>query len=274
MSPFAASMDGGQVATLFLVLLRCTGFVVTAPILGHRAVPGPAKAGLIAVLSVTLAGGAAVAANAGPMLLAAPVELAIGVGLGLTMAASFSVVDAASRLLSIQMGLSLGAVFDPVSGEASTPLEPLFAVLTGLLFLALNLHLAVVRVLAESFRALPIGGALPSGLFGALASLTAIALELAVKVAMPLALILLLVELAVALVSRAIPQVNVFFLGLPLKILVGIALIAFALPGLLTGLSGVFATLIEGTGQAMTAQAPVASAAPAPSAAPVASPAP
>jgi flagellar biosynthetic protein FliR len=262
MNPFAATLASGQVASLFLVMLRCAGFVMTAPILGHRAVPSPVKAGLVAVLSITLASGAAVAADALPMLLAAPVELAIGVGLGLTMAAGFAVVDAGSRLLSIQMGLSLGAVFDPVGGEASTPFEPLFAVLAGLLFLALNLHQAIVRILAESFTALPIGGSLPAGLFGSLASLIAIALELAVKVAMPLALVLLLVELAVALISRAIPQVNVFFLGLPLKILVGMALVAIALPGLLNGISGVFTTLIEGTGRAMTAIAPAASAVP------------
>jgi flagellar biosynthetic protein FliR len=262
MSPFAATLGAGQVASLLLVMLRCAGFVLTAPILGHRAVPAPVKFGLIAVLSVTLAGGAAVAADAQPVLLAAPLELLIGIGLGLTMGAGFAVVDAASRLLSIQMGLSLGAVFDPVGGEASTPFEPLFAVLAGLLFLALNLHQAIVRILAESFTALPIGGALPSGLFGALASLIAIALELAIKVAMPLALVLLLVELSVALVSRAIPQINVFFLGLPLKILLGMALVAIALPGLLAGIGGVFNVLIEGTGRAVSAVAPVASAAP------------
>ena len=262
MSPLAATLPAGQVATLFLVMLRCAGFVITAPIFGHRTVPGPVKAGLIGVFSITLAADATVAPHAQPMLLAAPVELLIGVGLGFTMAAAFAVVDAGARLLSIQMGLSLGAVFDPVGGEASTPLEPLFAVLAGLLFLVLNLHQAVVRILAESFTALPIGGTLPAGLFGTLASLIAIALELAVKVTMPIALILLLVELAVALISRAIPQVNVFFLGLPLKILVGIALIAFALPGLLNGIGGVFNTILEGTARAVSAAAPAASAAP------------
>ena len=65
------------------------------------------------------------------------------------------------------MGLSLGAVFDPVGGEASTPFDPLFAVMAGLLFLVLNLHLAVVSVLADSFSSLPIGGDWPTGLFGA-----------------------------------------------------------------------------------------------------------
>jgi flagellar biosynthetic protein FliR len=255
MSPFVASLEGGQVASLFLVLLRCTGFVVTAPILGHRAVPAPVKAGLAAVMAITLASGAKAAPGAASVLMAAPMELLLGLAMGFMLGLGFAVVDAASRLLSIQMGLSLGAVFDPVGGEASTPLEPLFAIMAGLLFLALNLHLAVIRVLAESFATLPIGGGLPAGLFASGAQLIALALELAVRVAMPLALVLLLVELAVALISRAIPSINVFFLGLPLKILIGIALIALALPGLMGGISGIYRFLISGVGDALGAAA-------------------
>jgi flagellar biosynthetic protein FliR len=255
MTPFDASLPGGQVATRFLVLLRGPGFVATAPILGHRSVPAQVKVGLAGVLAVSLAGSAPVAPGAAPVLVAAPLELLVGVALGFTLGLGFAVVDAASRLLSIQMGLSLGAVFDPVGGEASTPLEPLFAVMAGLLFLALNLHLAVIRVLAQSFTALPIGGGLPAGLFGSATQLIALALELAVRVAMPLALVLLLVELAVAMISRAIPQINVFFLGLPLKILIGIALIAIALPGLLGGIAGIYRFLVQGVGDALTTAA-------------------
>jgi flagellar biosynthetic protein FliR len=255
MNPFSMTLDGGHTASLFLVFLRCSGFVVTAPILGHRAVPSTVKAGLIAVLAITLGRGAAVAAGAAPVLLAAPVEVLIGVAMGFTLALGFSAVDSAARLLSIQMGLSLGAVFDPVGGEASTPFDPLFAVMAGLLFLALNLHLAIIGILNDSFTTLPIGGGWPVGLFGTVGRLAGLALELSARVAMPLALVLLLTELAVALVSRAIPQINVFFLGLPLKILLGIALVALALPNLLDGFAAVFRYLIEGAGGALVAGA-------------------
>jgi len=266
MNPLAMTLEGGQVASLFLVLLRCTGFVVTAPILGHRSVPRPVKAGLIAILAIVCARGAAVAPGASPFLVAAPVELLIGIVLGTSFALAFAVIETIARLVSIQMGLSLGAVFDPVGGEASTPLGPLFAVMSALLFLALNLHLAIITVLADSFAALPIGGDWPAGLFGAAAQLVALSLELAARVAMPLALVLLLTELAVALVSRAIPQVNVFFLGLPLKILIGIALIALSLPTILAGMSGIFRFVLDGVGTAVAggagAAGPLASAAP------------
>jgi flagellar biosynthetic protein FliR len=250
MNPLSMTLDGGQVASLFLVLLRCTGFVVTAPIYGQHSVPRPVKAGLAAILAITLARGAVAAPGAIPVVMAAPIELLIGITMGLTMALAFSVIETIARLISIQMGLSLGAVFDPVGGEASTPLGPLFAVMSGLLFLVLNLHLAIITILADSFRTLPIGGNWPAGLFGAAAQLIALGLELSARVAMPLALILLLVELAVALISRAIPQVNVFFLGLPLKILLGIALIAISLPVILNGMSHVFRFFLEGVAAA------------------------
>jgi flagellar biosynthetic protein FliR len=257
MNELTMTLGGGQVASLFLVLLRCTGFVVSAPILGHRAVPSPVKAGLAALLAVTLAGGAAITPGAQPILVAAPIELLIGVAMGLSFALAFAVMETIARLVSIQMGLSLGAVFDPVGGEASTPLGPLFAATSALLFLALNLHLALVRVLADSFRALPIGGQWPTNLFGAAANLVALGLELSARVALPLALVLLLVELSVALISRAIPQINVFFLGLPLKILVGIALIAVALPTVLTGMTSIFRFVFDGVASAVATGASV-----------------
>jgi flagellar biosynthetic protein FliR len=269
MNPLALTLEGGQTASLFLVFLRCTGFIVTAPIFGHRAVPRPVKAGLIAILALTLASDANAAPGAVPMLVAAPIELLIGITMGFALGLGFSAVETAARLLSLQMGLSLGAVFDPVSGEASTPFDPLFAVMAGLLFLALNLHLAIVGVLADSFTALPIGGAWPTDLFGAVSRLIALALELAARVAMPLALVLLLVELAVALISRAIPQVNVFFLGLPLKILVGIVLVGISLPTILAGMAGIFRFLLDGVAAAVVAGgAGLAGASPIPSVTP------
>ena len=240
------ALGGGQVASLFLVLMRTTGLIVTAPILGHRAVPAPVKAGLAAVLALTLARGAAVAPDALPVLIAAPIELLIGLCLGMIISIGFQAVELGGRLISLQMGLSLGAVFSPTSHEGSTPLDPFFSVFAGLLFLALDLHLAVIRALASSFTTLPLGGGWPADLWLLAARMLALALELGTRIAMPLALVLLLTELAVALLARAIPQINVFILGLPLKIMVGIAVTAVALPNLAAGMTTIFRFVFNG----------------------------
>lgn len=240
------AIGGGQVTSIFLVLMRTTGFAVTAPILGHRAVPAPVKAGMAAILALALARSAAIAPGALPLIVAAPIELLIGLSLGTVISIGFQAVELGGRLISLQMGLSLGAVLSPTSSEGGTPFDPFFSVLAGLLFLALDLQLAVVRVLASSFETLAIGGGWPTDLWLLAGQLIALALQLGTRVAMPVALVLLLTELAVALLARAIPTINVFMLGLPLKIMVGIAVTALALPNLAAGATSIFRFLIEG----------------------------
>lgn len=240
------SLGGGQVTFLFLVLLRTTGLVVTAPLLGHRAVPNSLKAGLAAVLTVGLATGATAVDGAQPAVIAAPVELLIGACLGFTLSLGFHAIELVGRVLALQMGLSLGAVFSPTSREEGTPLDPLFAIFAGLLFLALDLHTGLIRVLAASFESLPLGGAWPADLWLLAARMAALAMELGVRVGLPLVLVLLLVELAVALLARAIPQINVFILGLPVKLIAGITVTALALPSLAAGAAMIYRYVVDG----------------------------
>ena len=234
------TLAGGQVSMLFLVMLRCTGLVFTAPIFGHHSIPTLVKFGLAATLTVALARVAGTSAGTMPLILAAPIELIIGLALGYTLSMCFEAVELAGRVISIQLGLSLAGVFSPTEEEASTAIDPFFSVLAGLLFLAMNLHLAVVQSLANSFLIYPVGGGWPADLAMTGAQTVALALELGVRVALPIALVLLLVELTVALLARAIPQINVFILGLPLKMLVGVAVLAVAMPSLVSGAASIY----------------------------------
>jgi flagellar biosynthesis protein FliR len=235
-----AEISGGQSALLFLVMLRCTGLVFAAPLFGHHALPTLLKFGLAAALTVALAAQAGTTAGALPLVMAAPVELVIGLSLGFILSLSFQAVELAGRVISIQLGLSLGSVFSPTQEEASTAIDPFFSVLAGLLFLAMGLHLAIVQVLANSFTAYPVGAGWPSDLALTGARTVALAMELGVRVALPVALVLLLVELSVGLLARAIPQINVFILGLPDKMLVAFAVLAAAMPALIAGAATIY----------------------------------
>ena len=235
-----ATISGGQASLLLLVMLRCTGLVFTAPIFGHHSIPTLVKFGLAAALAVALDKTAGVSAGALPLLVAAPIELIIGISLGYILSLGFQGVELAGRVISIQLGLSLAAVFSPTEEEASTAIDPFFSVMAGLVFLAMNLHLAVVQTLAHSFAVYPIGGGWPADLAMTGAQTITLVLELGVRVALPIALVLLLVELSVALLARAIPQINVFILGLPLKMLVGIAVLAVAMPSLISGAASIY----------------------------------
>jgi flagellar biosynthetic protein FliR len=247
-SPATLTLDGGQVATLFLVLLRVTGFVVAAPIFGHRSVPGMVKAGLAVTLTVALSGHATIASGAMPVLLAAPIELLVGLVLGTLLGLGLRAAEIAGRLLSLQAGLSLSSVLGPTFDEGATPLDPLFSVLGALLFLAMGLHIALVAALARSFGPFPLGGALQAdiGQFGA--QLSALIIDAGVQLALPLSITLLLVELAVALLSRAIPTLNVFILGLPIKLLATIVVFLAALPFFMDALGHLYTMVFRAVG--------------------------
>jgi flagellar biosynthesis protein FliR len=239
-------LAGSQAATMFLVLMRCAGFVITAPLLGHRGVPMPIKAGLAVALTVALAARAGSTPGAAPVLLAVPIELGIGVALGFILSLGFHAVEMTGRLISLQTGLSLEAVLSPTGGnEGATALDPLFALLAGLLFLALDVHLAMVGVIARSFEAFPLGAGWPGSVWLAAVQLSTLLLEIGVRIALPLALVLLLAELAMALVARAIPQLNVFVLSLPLKLTLGIVLLIASLPALAAGTGNAYGTIVS-----------------------------
>jgi flagellar biosynthetic protein FliR len=236
----SVTISGGQASMMFLVMLRCLGLVFTAPIFGHHSIPTLVKFGLAAALAIALDKTAGATAGTMPLLLAAPFELIIGISRGFVLSLGFSAIELSGRAISIQLGLSLAAVFSPTQEEASTPIDPFFSVLAGLLFLAMNLHRAVVLALAHSFTAYPVGGGWPADLAMTGAQTITLAMELGVRVALPIALVLLLTELSVALLARAIPQINVFILGMPLKMLVGIAVLGAAMPSLITGAESIY----------------------------------
>ena len=235
-------------AALFLVLMRCIGFVVAAPLLGHRAVPGTVKAALAAFLAIAVSSYAVPATNELPMLLAVPVEVVIGLALGFLLGLGMRATEVIARLLSLQAGLSLASVYGPTFDDGGTALDPFFSVITTLLFLGLGLHLAMVGALARSFGPLPLGGA-PGpdfAMFGV--RMISLALELGFQIALPLALALLLAELAVALLSRAIPTINVFILGLPMTLLACFVVVIVALPILIDAIGHVLLVIQRSVG--------------------------
>lgn len=241
----AITLTGGEVTAFFLVLLRCTGFIVAAPLFGHRSLPRTVKAALALVFAAALLPRAAVAPGADAVALAAPVELLLGLSLGFLLSLGFHAIEIAGRLLALQLGLSLEAVLNPLNQDPSTALDPFFGVLAGLLFLALGLHVETVRILAGSFAAFPIGGGWPVGLGLVAGQVIVLALDLGTRLALPMALVLLFVELLVGLISRAVPQVNVFILGLPAKLLIGTAAISMAIPTLVSGASRILEALFR-----------------------------
>jgi len=212
-----------------LALTRLLGVFLFAPIYGHEAVPMRVRVGLAAVL-------AWVAAPASlPELwssqafgLAIAREALIGVSLGFAASIVFSGFALMGELAAVQGGLGAAAVLDPSSGANSVVLSTLIGTIAALVFLVTGGHHEVLRAVFLSFEALPVGlGALPASGFASIASAGAIVFEVAVRIAAPFTVAMLASNVAVGMLGRAIPQLNLIALQLPAQI--GLTLLLMAL---------------------------------------------
>jgi flagellar biosynthetic protein FliR len=213
------------VSTL-LVLFRVAAVVMTAPILGAAA--GAARTRLLLAIALTLVlvpvtpRMDATDFNAG-LILDCAQQVVIGVAMGLIIQIAFETLMLAGEMLSSGSGLSFAQLIDPVRGTDASALGGLLTALGMLLFLSLDGHLALIKVLATSFKDLPLGARLD--LSGMSHSVVAAGSDLfggAMQVAVPGLVALLTVNLLMGLASRAAPTLNIFAVGLPVSVLAGL----------------------------------------------------
>lgn len=224
--------------TLLLVFARVGGLMVVAPLLGNRALPGMAKAGFafifaLAVTPLTLPHAPKLPEHL--VVLAGQViaETVFGLALGYIARLLFSAVEMAGYLVDTQMGFGFINLLDPFSEQQASVLSMFQFQLAITLYLLMNGHLVLLGSLAQSFDALPPGGVALHGDFGlTILPLLKTMFMLGFRLALPAMGVLFVLDAAFGLISRMVPQVNVFIVGLPAKIIIGLATVALLLPTL------------------------------------------
>ena len=166
-------------------------------------------------------------------------QVIIGVSLGFALNVLFDAVSMGGQLLANSMGLSFAFNVDPMRGTGTPALGQLYALLVMLTFLALDGHLALIEVLVEGFRSLPIGqtGLSNEGIWQLVAWGTQI-FSGALAVALPGITALLIVNIAFGVMSRAAPSLNLFAVGFPISLIFGLAIILIGLPSLQSAFVG------------------------------------
>lgn len=158
-------------------------------------------------------------------------QLLIGTIMGLTLRIMFAAVDVAGEIIGLQMGLSFASFFDPNSGAQTAVMSSFLSLVNSLLFLAMNGHLLTLSVLAESFRLLPIGlSPFPSAGIPPLLAWSATLFATGLMLALPLITALLITNLALGVLARIAPQLNIFAVGFPVTIITGFVVVLLALP--------------------------------------------
>jgi flagellar biosynthetic protein FliR len=219
---------------LALGTARGTGFVLVAPPFNSSAVPGPVKAAMALALAVTVYGRLSPGLGnptAGFLIVTGVTEVAIGAALGFLVQVLFSAVQTAGGILDVTGGFTLQPAYDPLSLTTNGPVGKLhFQLATTLLFTSGG-HLLMVRGFVESYKGLPLGASLPTGhLAQDLIKAFSMMFLAALQLAGPMVAVLLLADIALGLLSRAAPALNVFQTSFPVKIMLTLALLGLTFP--------------------------------------------
>lgn len=212
-----------------LALLRFAPVLVIPAITPFSWAPLHVRTLLLFALSALLAGVAPLAALPGDLVMAAASELLVGGCYGLAVMLPMATLGLSARVLDIQAGLASASLFNPGLQTQDTLLGSALSMLGTFTFFALGFHLLVLRSLVASARWLPLGGVgrLPAA--GPLMAMLGSQFVLGLMVVIPVMLGLFAVDIFVALASRSMPQANIYFLALPMKVAAVLVLLAASL---------------------------------------------
>jgi flagellar biosynthetic protein FliR len=217
------------VASFILPLVRVAALLMALPIFGGPLLPQRIR--LFLALAITVC----IAPTLPPMpevhaldlsgLLLVAEEIIIGTLLGFSLQFLFQVFVVAGQIIAVQIGMSFAAMVDPTNGVSSPVIGQFFTMLVTLLFLSMNGHLVVFEVLAESFTTLPVGATLVTGKFWDLVLRLGWVLGAGILLVLPAITALLVINIAFGVMTRAAPQLNIFSIGVPLTLVIGMVIL-------------------------------------------------
>lgn len=243
LSVTAAQLDAWLAAFMF-PLARILGLIAAAPFLSNRAVSPRIR--LSAGLAIALA-----VLPALPPIKPIPTDslfalgvlihqALIGIAIGFLMRIFFAAIDLAGEVIGLQMGLSFAVFFNPQTGGQSSVVAEFLNLVTLMIFLALNGHLMLINVLVLSFEWLPIGEATSSDAWLFIARHATAMFTIGVLIALPMIAALLLTNIALGVLTRAAPQLNLFAVGFPVTLSIGFIVLFISLSVLAPVLQNLF----------------------------------
>ncbi|MBX9754413.1 MAG: flagellar type III secretion system protein FliR [Pseudomonadaceae bacterium] len=219
---------GAWVGSFLLPLFRIASLLMVMPIIGTKLVPARVRLYLALAICLVLAPTVPPIAPFDAVSLQAILliaqEILIGVMLGFTLQLFFHLFSVAGQIIAVQTGLGFAAMVDPGNGVSVPVLAQMLLMLVTLLFLAMNGHLVVFEVLAESFITLPIGTGLSTAHYWELAGKLGWVFGAGLLLVLPAVTALLVINLAFGLMTRAAPQLNIISIGFPLTMVLGLVI--------------------------------------------------
>ncbi|WP_010630941.1 flagellar biosynthetic protein FliR [Sporolactobacillus vineae] len=235
-----------------LILARVSSFIAVMPIFSYRTIPANVKIGLAAVLSIlidlTLFESQSVPLDDTFVLLIVK-EVLVGLTMGFVAGILTYAVQFAGAVIDLQMGFAIANIISPENGSATPLTGQLLYLFQMLFFLGVDAHHMLLNGMMDSFRVIPLNSLNVSFGSGNLAEfltrLTGQMLLIGVQLSLPIVGCLFLVDVAIGLIARTVPQVNVFVVGLPLKIIVGFILMLIVFPAFIVLFRFIFDSMTD-----------------------------
>ncbi|WP_292976905.1 flagellar biosynthetic protein FliR [Nitrosomonas sp.] len=222
--------------TIFIwPLVRILALMTAAPLLGSSNIPVQVKLGLSVLLAILIApllpSLPQMDPGSGTGLIVLLQQVIIGLAMGFSMRIIFTAVEMAGEITGLQMGLGFATFFDPQQSGQVQLVGRFYGLLATLLFLAIDGHLQIIGILAHSFTTLPVGtDGMDVVSFTALVNWGAKIFTFGLHLALPVLAALLITNLALGILTRAAPQLNIFAVGFPLTLGIGLLVMSWALP--------------------------------------------
>jgi flagellar biosynthetic protein FliR len=237
-----------QFVLFLLIFARVISMVAVAPVFGHESIPVQIKVGLSLFFAFVLYSFVSSKTPAPdtrllPLAILVLQEAIVGLIIGFAIGLVFAGIRYAGELIGFDMGLSMAQAYDPENAQQMPLVGEMFYLLAILLFLSINGHHFILEAIQLSYRAVPPGHFAFSGpMASSLISLAGMVFVIAVKISAPVIVAGFLTNIALSILARVMPQMNIFSLSFPLKIGVGLLVLAGAMP--LIGLA--FRNLLAG----------------------------
>ncbi|MDR1616400.1 MAG: flagellar type III secretion system protein FliR [Syntrophomonadaceae bacterium] len=220
----------------FIIFLRISGLFISAPVFSSRQIPVRIKIFALLIISFCLAYAVPVtfpesALSIFQIIVMMGMELLIGCTIGFVANMIFAGIQLAGQLMDMQMGFGIVNVVDPLSGTQVPLLGNFTQAMALLLFLAVNGHHYLLQSVVGSYQLIPVMGMQLTGHFmDQLMKIMVYVFVIAIKISSPLVLTVLTADIAMGFIGRTVPQMNVFIVGMPLKILLGFVCLLMLVP--------------------------------------------
>ena len=214
-----------QAQLFFLAFIRIMAIILHVPVFGGQNIPTQVRIGLGFALALVLIpwqplAPEAVAIGTFSYSMSIAREMLIGTLIGFSADLAFGAIQMAGSAMGMGSGFESSRVFNPALGEAGSAFDQIFIMTATMIFLVIDGHHLVLIAIQNTFNVVPLNGSLPFNGMETMVRTTAVFIASGVHMALPVMTALVLTDLTLGLLARVAPQVQVYFLGLPVKVFV------------------------------------------------------